>query len=91
VIPPSLWREDHTDKSTAINAFLELGLPFIMRFANDWREGKTTIKEAMSKRHDEPPTTAGGDVEKRFLNKVERELGLPDYSLFSKLKTLLSR
>ena len=53
-----------------------------MRFVNEWREGKTTIKQAMSK-HDEQPATTEADTEKRFLDKVENELGLPDYSLFS--------
>lgn len=48
-----------------------------MRFVNDWREGKTTIKRAMTDPH------PSGDAEGRFLDKVERELGLPDYSLFS--------
>jgi hypothetical protein len=37
----------------------------------------------MSKRTDEPPQKTEGDEEKRFLDKVEREIGLPDYSLFS--------
>ena len=66
-----------------INAFIELGLPFIKRFVDDWRAGKTTIKQAMSHVQDEPPPTTEDDAEKRFLDKVEREVGLPDYSLFS--------
>jgi anoctamin-10 len=62
--------------------FLELGLPFIMRFINDWRAGKTTIEEAMHS-NDEKPAGSVDEVEKRFLDKVERELGLPEYNIFS--------
>ena len=55
-----------------------------MRFIDEWRAGKTTIKQAMSAKNDEktPPGTAS-EVEKQFMKKVERELALPDYSLFS--------
>jgi len=73
--------------------FLELGLPFILRFINDWRAGKTTVKEAVEKVknvkngiHDEKeltPAKSSEEAEERFLEKVERELGLPEYNLFS--------
>ena len=66
-----------------INAFVELGLPYITRFVSDWRAGKTTIKQAVTKQ--EP----SGDVETRFMDKVERELSLPDYSLFSEFEIVL--
>jgi hypothetical protein len=73
--------------------FLELGLPFILRFVNDWRAGKTTIKEAVEtvkqvnvrKGEKTPPSpTSAEEAEKRFMDKVERELALPEYNLFSK-------
>lgn len=67
--------------------FLELGLPFIMRFVDDWRAGKTTIKEALHQNVDEKPASSTEEAEKRFLDKVERELGLPDYNLFSGFST----
>jgi anoctamin-10 len=79
--------------------FLELGLPFILRFVNDWRAGKTTVKEAVEKvknvkngiqseKEVEVPTSAE-EAEGLFLEKVERELGLPEYNLFSKSPTRL--
>ncbi|WVR03117.1 hypothetical protein IAU60_000107 [Kwoniella sp. DSM 27419] len=76
----------YTVTNQAINVFLELGLPFIMRFVNDWRAGKTTIKETIQKQRagsPEKPPQNEEEVEKRFLDKVERELGLPDYTLFT--------
>lgn len=71
--------------------FLELGLPFILRFVNDWRAGKTTLKEAVNvdklikkaKGGDTPPAQSTEEAEKRFMDKVERELALPDYNLFT--------
>jgi hypothetical protein len=73
--------------------FLELGLPFILRFVNDWRAGKTTVKEAVEKvknvkngisteKEVQVPNSAE-EAESLFLEKVERELGLPEYNLFS--------
>ncbi|WVW81287.1 hypothetical protein I302_103278 [Kwoniella bestiolae CBS 10118] len=77
----------YTVTNQVINAFLELGLPFIMRFVDDWRAGKTTIKETIQKRGNtdasEKIPQNDEEVEKRFLEKVERELALPDYSLFT--------
>ena len=58
-----------------------------MRFVNDWRAGKTTLKEAIN-RDDEKPSITDQDIEKLFLDKVERELGLPEYTLFSMLTML---
>jgi hypothetical protein len=75
-----------------INMFLELGLPFILRFINDWRSGKTTVKEAVeSVKNVKNGLNSSGlavpssneEAEERFLEKVERELGLPEYNLFS--------
>jgi anoctamin-10 len=77
--------------------FLELGLPFILRFVNDWRAGKTTIKKAVETvksidlkklhadkgQHTPAVVRDAEEAEKRFMDKVERELGLPDYNLFS--------
>lgn len=72
-----------------INAFLELGLPYILRFIDDWRAGRATIKDAL---HGKANHATGEDVkraedadeaEKRFLEKVEFELSLPEYTTFS--------
>ncbi|WVQ64321.1 uncharacterized protein L199_002483 [Kwoniella botswanensis] len=77
----------YTVTNQAVNAFLELGLPFIMRFVEDWRAGKTTLKETIKTRSNNDSTEKvprdDEEVEKRFLEKVERELALPDYSLFT--------
>lgn len=77
----------YTVTNQVSGAFLELGMPFIMRFIHDWRAGKTTIKEALKKTNghgesEKVPTTEE-EIEKRFLNKVERELALPEYDTFS--------
>lgn len=63
-------------------------MPFLMRFFNDWRAGKTTVKEAMHP-NEKPAATSNEEVEKRFLDKVERELGLPEYNIFSQLSSWL--
>ena len=80
-----------------VNMFLELGLPFVLRFVNDWRAGKTTLKEAVKTaknvkngKEPTPPPQSAEEAEKRFMDKVERELALPDYNLFSEFKTLPS-
>lgn len=82
--------------------FLELGLPFILRFINDWRAGKTTVKEAVEKvknvknglHHEKEFAPVGlnsnEEAEERFLKKVERELGLPEYNLFSEFSLDIS-
>lgn len=71
----------YTVTNQVVNTFLEVGLPYILRFVNDWRAGKTTIKGAF-KQDDEKPATTEGDAEKRFLDKVGRELELPAYNIF---------
>jgi anoctamin-10 len=68
-----------------VNTFLELILPFLLRFFSDWRAGKTTIKEVVSREAETNSEQTEVDVEKRFMDKVERELALPEYSLFSAL------
>lgn len=79
---------------SVINMFLELGLPFILRFINDWRAGKTTIKEAVKNvQHplsEKGVATSSEEAEKKFLEKVEKELALPDYNLFSMSFSLFS-
>ena len=65
--------------------FLELGLPFILRYIDELRTGKKHLKESFSRHQGEKKGSANEtvDIEKKFLDKVERELALPDYSLFS--------
>ncbi|ORY26484.1 calcium-activated chloride channel-domain-containing protein [Naematelia encephala] len=74
----------YTVTNQVVNTFFELGLPYILRFVNEWRAGKTTIKAAVKRNnHKEGPPKDDADIEKRFMDKVERELALPDYSLFT--------
>jgi anoctamin-10 len=56
-------------------------LPFVMRFVQDWRAGKTTFKDAYNGKTSPTPTHAS--VESKFLAKVDDELALPDYAIFS--------
>ena len=84
-----------TVTNQAINAFTELGLPFIMRYIDAWRDNSSipligsakgkASEDAKSKssevelRELEQELTA---EERKFLDKVARELSLPEYSSF---------
>ncbi|WVN88537.1 uncharacterized protein L203_103748 [Cryptococcus depauperatus CBS 7841] len=76
----------YTVTNQIVNVFLELGLPYVLRFIGEWRAGKTTLKSALkgiaSSSGGEKTPDSETEVEKRFLNKVERELALPEYSTF---------
>lgn len=75
-----------TVTNQVIGALTENVLPFVLRFVDDWRAGKTTIKGAVKGNPgDKVPPKTEPEIEKQFLRKVERELALPDYNLFSKL------
>lgn len=63
-----------------------MGLPFILRFVNDWRRGKASLKDLSKNGHKQEGSTADADPEKRFLDRVENQLGLPDYSTFSRFE-----
>ncbi|TXT10622.1 hypothetical protein VHUM_02127 [Vanrija humicola] len=66
-----------------INTFLEAGLPFILRFIADWRAGKASVSDILHKRSESVgETETESELEKNFLDKVERELALPDYTTF---------
>lgn len=70
-----------TVTNQVINTFLEIGLPFILRYVNDVRTGKASVGSILKKDKDEKPLT--GDVESRFLDKVQEELNLPEYNIFT--------
>ena len=77
-----------------MNAFLELGLPYILRFVDEIRNGKGSIKEEIHRKtHSSDSTQPRTDeeVEKQFLEKVEKELALPEYNLFSKSAETVTR
>ncbi|KAJ9120048.1 hypothetical protein QFC22_002945 [Naganishia vaughanmartiniae] len=75
----------YTVTNQAINAFTELGLPYIKQYIEEWRgtHGKTAEDQ---KRHDEAlnhlDDASSSPEEKRLMRKVERELRLPEYSAF---------
>ncbi|RSH83969.1 hypothetical protein EHS25_005213 [Saitozyma podzolica] len=73
----------YTVTNQVVNTFLELGLPFILRFVNDWRQGKASLKDLSKNGHKAEGSTADADPEKHFLDRVENQLGLPDYSTFT--------
>lgn len=66
-----------------INTFLEIGLPFILRHVNDVRSGKASVTDIFKGgKKDNTKRSMDGDSEKRFLDKVEEELALPEYNIF---------
>lgn len=57
------------------------------------KEAVEKVKNVKNGIHDEKelaPATSSEEAESRFLEKVERELGLPEYNLFSMSPYLLS-
>lgn len=85
-----LYERFQADPFPAVNAFLELGLPYILRFVDEIRNGKGSIKEEIQKKtqklsEKDVQPRSDDEVEKLFLDKVEKELALPEYNLFSKL------
>lgn len=76
-----------------INAFFELGLPYILRFIDDWRAGRATLKDAIARgtatEDEKPVPRTEEEVERRFLEKIEFELSLPEYTTFSEYKHVL--
>ncbi|KLT41542.1 DUF590-domain-containing protein [Cutaneotrichosporon oleaginosum] len=74
----------YTVTNQVINTFLEIGLPFILRHVNDVRSGKAGVLDIFKggKKENEKAADRGQDVEKRFLDKVEAELALPEYNIF---------
>lgn len=78
--------------SQAINAFTEIGLPFILRKVAQWRTGDSNAKASGAS----APQTQGGanDGERKFLQKVFAELDLPAYDTFgdyAEMATQVSR
>lgn len=69
----------YTVTNQAINAFQEIGLPYVKRKIDDWRSGDSKHEPVKAT----STTASPADPEERqFLRKVQRELSLPSYSLF---------
>lgn len=68
----------------AINAFTELGLPYIKQYYEDWRG--THDKSAENKKPENEAVRKVDEMaspeERRLMHKVDRELRLPVYSAF---------
>jgi anoctamin-10 len=73
-----------TVTNQAINAFTELGLPYLKQYYAQYK-GEKRDKESGKKTGSELRSVGreSGPEEKRFLNKVEKELGLVEYSNFT--------
>jgi hypothetical protein len=72
-----------TVTNQAIGAFTELGLPYIKKWVADYR-GQKQDRDAGKKTGYEMSSIARRDPqEQSFLQKVERELALVDYSNFT--------
>ena len=84
-----------TVTNQAINAFTELGLPFIMRYIDAWRDNSSIplIGSAKGKASEDAKSKSSEvelreleqeltPEERKFLDKVARELSLPEYSSF---------
>jgi hypothetical protein len=73
----------------AINAFTELGLPYIKQYYEEWRgtQGKTAQdkKQQDDAIHKLNDMSTSSPEEKRLMQKVERELRMPAYSAFGEL------
>lgn len=61
--------------SQVINAFTEVGLPFILRKVNEFRESKSSSKKSGA-------GEKGQSSEDNFLHRVQEELELPPYDTF---------
>lgn len=80
-----------TVTNQAINAFTELGLPYIKEYIANYR-GVKARRDDGKKTGVEPTSLAQRDPRERsLLKKVDRELGLIEYSNFTGQFPLLSR
>lgn len=80
-----------TVTNQAINAFTELGLPYIKEYIANYR-GIKANRDAGKKTGAEPMSLAQRDPRERsLLKKVDRELGLIEYSNFTGEFSLTNR
>ncbi|KAF5362451.1 hypothetical protein D9756_002731 [Leucocoprinus leucothites] len=78
----------YTVTNQIVNTFLEVGLPFVMRFVTAFRNGRNAPKpgspggEPKKRVVFEDEKEKGGLEERMFLEKVREEVALPEYNLF---------
>jgi len=94
-----------TVTNQVINTFLEIGLPFILRAVDSVRSGKglsfsgQSNGSAKKKRvmfedeasGSEVAKIANGKEEREFMERVRREVALPEYSLFSDYSEMVTQ
>ena len=84
----------YTVTGQVVDTFNEIGLPFLLRWLDAFRKGKTTVKGLVSLGHGgdsanvkkrvvfEDEKEKGGMEERAFLDSVREEAALPEYDLF---------
>lgn len=94
-----------TVTNQVVNTFLEIGLPFVLRAVESMRNGKglsfsgASAGSAKKKRVAFEDDTNGSDVaknangkeEREFMERVRREVALPEYSLFVDYSELVTQ
>lgn len=93
-----------TVTNQVINTFLEIGLPYVMRAVESYRSGKGlnlannsvgSKKKRVAFEDDggeaEIAKNANGKEEKEFMEKVKREVALPEYTLFSDYSEMVTQ
>ncbi|KAK7687670.1 hypothetical protein QCA50_008885 [Cerrena zonata] len=87
-----------TVTNQVVNTFLEIGLPFVLRAVDSFRNGRglsfsapTSITSSAKKKRvmfedeasgSEVAKNANGKEEREFMESIRREVALPEYSLF---------
>ncbi|KAF8994055.1 calcium-activated chloride channel-domain-containing protein [Cyathus striatus] len=70
----------YTVTNQAVNTFMEIGLPYVMRFVQKKSSSSSNGKKKVVF---EDEKERGGEVERVFLEKVREEIALPEYNLFA--------
>jgi hypothetical protein len=87
----------YTVTNQIIGAFLEVGLPFIMRFVDNYkarRNNGNEKKQATTKKvvfEDEKNGNGENKEEVEFLENARREIALPEYGLFTDYSEMVTQ
>jgi anoctamin-10 len=79
-----------TVTNQAINAFTEMGLPYIKQYYEEWRgtQGNSEAEKRQHVKAVEKVTEEASTDERRLMEKVARELHLPEYSAFGESRSM---
>ncbi|KII87096.1 hypothetical protein PLICRDRAFT_176887 [Plicaturopsis crispa FD-325 SS-3] len=80
----------YTVTNQAVNTFVEIGLPYILRFVESLRSGKLKRTEK-KKRVAFEGEEKGGKEEREFLESVRSEVALPEYTLFGDYSEMVTQ